>query len=237
MRRLLAFFVLAAAVPSGAATLEERLAECQEANADCKEDCTTSYGSSFKLREKLGLCLNKCAKRNNDCRGRHEELDQAGIDEDSYDRKRPVDEAMQPRKRTADVPSVPRQRPRTREEEADAPPEVTQGDDARQAQEDGEQSAAEQPPARETPAAERHTTRRAEPEVPRAEPERAAPTREERPAPPPPSPSRTAARKVEPASEDEGQDAPPPREDEDASREGAKKLMKKGIEEWDPSGE
>ena len=29
-------------------------AACQEGFSDCREDCTTSYGSSFKLREQLG---------------------------------------------------------------------------------------------------------------------------------------------------------------------------------------
>jgi hypothetical protein len=229
MGRLLSLLFVAAATSAGAATLEERLAECQEAHADCKEDCTTSYGSSFKLRDKLGLCLNKCTKRNNECRGRHEELDQAGIDEDSFDRKRPEDEATLPRKRTADVPSIPRRR----SERESAPTRPEPDEEPR--------AAADEPPSR----AERPTPRgeadsdRTEPARPTAA--RAEPARKERePAAPPPSSETTAARPQPASKPDDGaqdEQAPASAEDEDAARAGAKKLMKKGIEEWDPSGE
>ena len=215
MRRLLACLLLSVAAPAGAGALEERLAECQEANADCREDCTTSYGSSFKLREKLGLCLNKCTKRNDDCRGRHLELDQAGIDEDNFDRKRPDDEATRPQRRSADVPSVPRQHPRGERPQGAAPQEDL-----------GEQVSDEEDPAQ-------GPTRTVKPEP--ARPARSEPARDE----PSPPPQQRAARPAPPApaAEENAEQPAAGAADDEAAREGAKRLMKKGIEEWDPNAE
>ncbi|MEN9799283.1 MAG: hypothetical protein RL653_2979 [Pseudomonadota bacterium] len=222
MGRLFALLFLAAASSAGAGTLEERLDECREAHADCKEDCTTSYGTQSKLREKLGLCLNKCTRRNDDCRGRHVELDQAGIDEDTFDRKRPVDEATLPRKRApADVPSVPRRR----SEQAEAP---ARGDAEDASPAPSPSDGDKEPPARTQAREER----------PAARPE---PVREERASSGPSSPPGPTAERSSPEADPEGAAqegaSAPKQEDEDAARAGAKKLMKKGIEEWDPSGE
>lgn len=230
MVRLFAVFFLAAATSAGAATLEERLAECQEAHSDCKEDCTTSYGTGFKLREKLGVCLNKCTRRNTECRGRHVELDQAGIDEDSFDRKRPVDEATLSRKRApADAPSIPRRR-----SERELSPPRAEADE-----EEAAASAEEDAPAAQPPSRGERPTARSTPD--RADTARSAPAREARASTGAPAPSRASDERAVPPSEPEeaSQDgvAPVQPAEEDAARSGAKKLMEKGIEEWDPSGE
>lgn len=57
-----------------------QLAKCAEDFDDCKENCSIDYGTSFKLRAQLGKCMKKCGKKNNSCRSRTLELEQANIE-------------------------------------------------------------------------------------------------------------------------------------------------------------
>ncbi|MBM4378291.1 MAG: hypothetical protein FJ086_03170 [Deltaproteobacteria bacterium] len=232
MRRRLTGLLYALALPAWAGALEERLAACQETFSDCREDCTTSYGSSFKLREQLGRCLDTCTRRKDECRGRHLELDQAQIDEDSFERKRPGQElANDPGRREVPAAPAPRRKASRMQPEAEPAPE------AESAPAPAPEPAEPQQPEADT---EEQAPRREEREE-RSERSRSserAPAREETPAPPPP---RAPARAAEPtaAAEEEAPPAaaPKPAEETDPSREGAKKLMKRGIEEWDPNAE
>jgi hypothetical protein len=202
------------AAPSWAGALEDRLAACQEGFSDCREDCTTAYGSSFKLREQLGRCLNKCTRKKDDCRGRHIELDQAQIDEDSFERKRPGQElASEPERR--EVPAAPA--PRRKPPRVEPQPE-------RAGESEAEAAAPEAAPRQDGPARDEQ----AEPPAERTRAE-AAPA----PATPPARAAKARPAQEEAAPAAAGEAA----EEQDPSREGAKKLMKRGIEEWDPNAE
>jgi hypothetical protein len=219
MVRVLTALLFTLAVPAWAGALEERLAACQEGFADCREDCTTSYGSSFKLREQLGRCLGKCTRRKDECRGRHLELDQAQIDEDGYERKRPGQElAGEPSRR--EVPAAPPPRRAAPKTEPRPPPAEENGPAASE-----EPDAAEAPPQRAPQAERTHQAaegarteaRPAASPRPAAAPAQATATEEEEAAPhatPPSAPS-----------------------EDDAAREGARKLMQKGAEDWDPDAD
>lgn len=62
-----------------AAPPSSKLAQCNDQLADCRENCTIDYGTSFKLRSKLNRCVKKCVKKVKSCRSRTIELEQAGI--------------------------------------------------------------------------------------------------------------------------------------------------------------
>lgn len=87
-RSLLCGSVLVSALALGQARPESP-EDCNDAFADCKEDCTISYGATFneKARSKLNGCLNKCGSVELDCRERFFDTRRNGLDEGSLDKK------------------------------------------------------------------------------------------------------------------------------------------------------
>ncbi|MBX5481574.1 MAG: hypothetical protein IRZ16_07000, partial [Myxococcaceae bacterium] len=87
MPRLLVFTTVLIA---GAALAQSRRAvppasACNSENESCREDCTMEFGASIRLREKLGLCLDKCERTHARCTERWTELHQAGLDPGEVD--------------------------------------------------------------------------------------------------------------------------------------------------------
>ena len=80
MVRGLCALLVCVSVPAFAADVSEHLEACKEKYADCKEDCSMSFGTKVKYRVKLGKCLNKCKKTETSCRNSITELEEAGID-------------------------------------------------------------------------------------------------------------------------------------------------------------
>lgn len=87
MVRRFCALLLCLSVPAFAADVSEHLEACKEKYADCKEDCSMSFGTKVKYRTKLGKCLNKCKKTETSCRNSITELEEAGIDHESFANK------------------------------------------------------------------------------------------------------------------------------------------------------
>lgn len=79
---MLRLTLLAAALCSATARAGDP-AECAEAVAECKEDCTMAFGTSMAdgVRKKLARCLDRCAATDSDCKSRLKELNDGKLDD------------------------------------------------------------------------------------------------------------------------------------------------------------
>ncbi len=222
--------------------------ECDDAYAECKEDCTINFGGNTndKARAKVNKCLNKCNTVDLECRERFFETKRNNLDEGALKDapgSRQVDEDGMPN-RAASSPKKREGDGRSKVSETPAPPPKREEDlrDDRPPRDEparAEKKKADPPPAElkpeETPKSNRTQLSKvdAKPE-PKSEPKKA----EVREAPPPAreEPKRNAGLDRYVREEDK---APPlkktePREEAPAKRDEPKKKKEKALDEWDP---
>lgn len=225
--------------------------DCDDNFAECKEDCTITYGGTTndKARAKVNKCLKKCNGAELECRERFFETKRNGLDEGSLKDSpgsRRVDEDGLPNKAASKKQEEPREA-RTKVSESPPPKQAREEDlrDDRPRDEPppkAEKKKADPPPSyelkpEETPKSNRSQISKVDP---KSEPKRAEV--KEEPAPRPEEPKKTSGldRDVReednaPAKRVEKRDEPPPRREEPKKVEKKdEKKKQKALDEWDP---
>ena len=209
--------------------------DCDDNFAECKEDCTITYGgnTSDKARAKVGKCLGKCNTVELECRERFYETKRNNLDEgalkDSPGSGR-VDEDGLP---TTRAPSKKKDREegRTKVSESPAPepkPEPKREEELRDDPPARAEKKKEPPPPaelkpEETPKSNRTQLTKVDP---KPEPKR-APERQD------PAPARAEPpKKTSTLDRDVREEDSAPTKREEPKREEPKK--KKSLDEWDP---
>ena len=228
--------------------------DCDDAFAECKEDCTINFGGTTndKARAKVNKCLNKCSSTELECRERFFETKRNALDEGALKDSpgsRQVDEDGMPNKTAAKKRD--RDEGRTKVSESPAPPPKDHDEDLRDDRPRNEPPAkaekkkADPPPAYELKAEETPKSNRSQiskvdakeskPE-PKAEPKvesKRTVVRDDPPPPKPEEPKKTSSLDRDVREEDkrvEKREEPPPRKEEPKKEE----PKKKRLDEWDP---
>ena len=234
--------------------------DCDDSFAECKEDCTITYGGTTndKARAKVNKCLTKCNTVELECRERFFETKRNALDEGSLNNSpgsRQVDENGMPdpaaskkrdrnegRTKVSESPA-PREEDLRDDRQRDAPPAKVEKkkNDAPAREEETPKSSRTQISTADTKPEPTRSEVREDPPPPKDEPKKgssragaAAKRAEPREDPPP---KRVEPREDPPPKRVEPREDPPPkraepREDPPPKRDEPKK--KKALDEWDP---
>lgn len=206
--------------------------DCDDAMAECKEDCTINFGGNTndKARAKVNKCLNKCHSVDLECRERFYETKNNHLEEGALKDapgSRQVDENGMPNSTASSKKRDPNEG-RTKVSESPAPPPKKADDDLRddRREEKAEKKKADPPPAYELKAEET-------PKSNRTSISKVDPKTEKKAEDPPP------AKAEEPRRDAREEDKAPPakkaeKRDDGPAKSEAPKKKQKALDEWDP---
>jgi hypothetical protein len=232
-------FLLCGSVLMSALAFAQRPAspdDCDDAFAECKEDCTINFGGNTndKARAKVNKCLNKCNTVDLECRERFFETKRNNLDEGALKDapgSRQEDENGMPNRSASSSKKRDPGEGRTKVSESPPPPAKKADEDLRddRREEKAEKKKADPPPEElkpeETPKSNRTAISKVDPKT-----EKKA---EEPPTAKSDEPRRSAGRDTR------DEDKPPParkaekREDAPSKTDEPKKKQK-ALDEWDP---
>jgi len=221
-------------------TRPEAPVDCDDNYAECKEDCTISYGGTTndKVKAKINTCMRKCNSVEADCRERFFETRRNNLDEGSL--------KDSPSSRSEDSDGMPKSAPkkksdegRTKISDSSPPPKAREEDLSRDdpppAKAEKKRAEPQELKPEETPKSSR--TQISEKPAPKAEP-KPEPRRVEEPARRE-EPKKSAGLDSDVRSEDDAPRKAEKKHDadtkkDDTRKEENKKKKDRALDEWDP---